>query len=508
MTMPAFARTIPGTPRTGLVRVAQSALRSLPAMFLVGLVTFICFTLRSGFSTASFFYLIVVVLQSLAGDFYSSVFVSIASFLCLNYFFVVPIFSFRVNDASDTVALVSFLVSGLVITRLTSRARDAAASEKRQQQETTRLYELAQELLALEPGTTGAKFLRPFKEKFGLCAVSLFDAVTAKLHLEGDSLDHLAEKTRSAYISKSNYQDHRSGVAVRLLQTGGGTGGAIGFEGLREIDLTANPLATLAAVMVERSNAFQKASRAAAATETEVFRGAVLDALAHEFKTPLATILAAAGGLREAGPLRLEQQGLVDAVESETSRLEQLTSRLLRLARLDRQEVEPQMELISLSDVVRSMVEQHAAGWPDRCLVLLATDRFNVVGDRELLWLGLGQLLDNACKYSRPGSEITVSMESANGAIAVHVWNSGDPIPSSERARIFDRFYRGVAAQRLSPGSGLGLYVARKIALAHGGTLDLEEPTGSNGGIAFRFTIPISRGEMGHDTEIQSTAGR
>jgi His Kinase A (phospho-acceptor) domain len=215
------------------------------------------------------------------------------------------------------------------------------------------------------------------------------------------------------------------------------TTGAIGFEGLRELNV-AGALAALATILMERVRAYEQAKQAAVATEAELFRGAVLDALAHEFKTPLATILTAAGGLREAGPLRPEQLELAHAVESEASRLEQLTTRLLRLARLDREEVKPQMELIDLGEVTRSVVEQHSRRWPDRHLVLKDA-KAHVMGDRELLWLGLAQLLDNACKYSRPGSEVAVSVESADKAAVVRVWNSGSSIPSSEQARIFKR---------------------------------------------------------------------
>jgi len=253
---------------------------------------------------------------------------------------------------------------------------------------------------------------------------------------------------------------------------------------------------------MERSRAFRGASHAAAATETEVFRGAVLDALAHEFKTPLATILTAASGLLEIGPLLPEQVELAQVVESEASRLSQLTSRLLRLARLDREQVKPQMELTDIADVVRSIVAQYSRRWPDRQLRLIGSTRVNVNGDRELLWLGLGQLLDNACKYSRPDSDITVSVECAGESVAIRVWNSGASIPSSEQAQIFDRFYRGVEARGMVAGSGLGLYVAGKIAVAHGGSLDLDGPEKSGGGTSFRFTIPISQSESGHDTEV------
>ena len=489
--------------RTERVGIGRSVLWAVPATCVVGVLTFVCYAFRLGFPTVSLCYLMVVVLQSLTGNFLSSAIVSVVSFLCLDYFFVPPIFSLRISDASDTLALISFLIAGLIITRLTSQARAAADSEKLQREETTRLYKLAHRLLGLEPDTAvGAELLKQFKSEFSLRAICFFDAATAELCFEGDSQDHLDEKTRAAYILRREFQDASLGIAVRVLPGGDQPAGAIGFEGLRDVELTAGPLAALAAVMMERSRAFRGASRAAAATETEVFRGAVLDALAHEFKTPLATILTAASGLLEIGPLLPEQVALAQVVESEASRLSQLTSRLLRLARLDREEVKPQMELTDVADVVRSIVAQYSRRWPDRHLRLIGSTRVNVNGDRELLWLGLGQLLDNACKYSRPDSDITVSVECVGESVAIRVWNSGASIPSSEQARIFDRFYRGVEARGMVAGSGLGLYVARKIAVAHGGSLDLDGPEKSGGGTAFRFTIPISKSESGHDTEV------
>jgi len=484
-------------------------LRAVPGLIVVGLVTLICYGLGLSLLVTGFCYLIVVVLQSLAGDFRSSAVVSLLCTACLDYFFIPPLFSFRVSDFSDTLALITFLVTGLVVTRLVSQVREAADSELLQRKAMTRLYELALQLLTLEPGTAvGPNLLLPFRSQFDLRSACLFDAETAGLYVVGDSRADLAEKTRCAYMEGRNFEDLSSGLAVRILQAGSRTTGAIGFEGLRDCQVTAGPLAALATVMLEQSRAFRRASHAAAMAETEMFRGVVLDALAHEFKTPLTTILAAAGGLHQAGPLRPEQRQLAEAVESEASRLEHLTTRLLRLARLDREEVRPQMELINVADILKALVDQYSRRWPDRRLSLSGITGVTTLGDAELLRLGLGQLLDNACKYSRPDSDIRVSIESPGESIAVKVWSDGSPIPSNERARIFDRFFRGADGQRQAPGSGLGLYVARKIALAHGGNLQLDGPAGVNGGTGFRFTIPLSNSEFDHDPEIQRIGSR
>jgi signal transduction histidine kinase len=98
-----------------------------------------------------------------------------------------------------------------------------------------------------------------------------------------------------------------------------------------------------------------------------------------------------------------------------------------------------------------------------------------VLADRKLLWWGLAQLLDNACKYSGAGTQITTSVQANDGAVTIRVWNNRASIPATEQVRIFDRFCRGIDAWRQAAGSGLGLYVARKIALTHGGNLDLQD---------------------------------
>ena len=109
------------------------------------------------------------------------------------------------------------------------------------------------------------------------------------------------------------------------------------------------------------------------------------------------------------------------------------------------------------------------------------------------------QLLDNACKYSHSGSAIKIGIELQHEVVAVRVWNSGSPIAPNERARIFERFYRGTEARHVAPGSGLGLYVARKIAQAHGGNLDLEADDAlDREGTSFRLTIPIAKNDSDH----------
>jgi two-component system sensor histidine kinase KdpD len=476
----------------------RSAIRAFPGTFLVGLVTAICYALRLDLTVTGFLYLIIVVLQSLIGDFVSSAIVSVIADLCLNFFFVPPIFSFRVSDSSDFWALIAFLLTGLVITRLTTKVRREMQVSERHRSEMKLLLELSQRLFALDPREQMLpKSVALFRTVFGLQAACLYDGMNAELHSDGESQSGLAERTRAAYIAWQVHDDAVSGVFTRVVRAGGNTMGAIGFEGLHDGELTAGPLAELAAAMLERVRVFRDASHADAAAQAEVFRGAILDALAHEFKTPLATIVTAAGGLRETRGLRPEQLELAEMAEMEASRLGLLTSRLLRIARLDREEVKPQLELTDLAELVTHLADQYEERWTDRKLsVSKDVPAAEVFADAELIRLAVRQLLDNACKYSPSGAVVKIGITEQHEVVTLRVWNSGNPLPVNERTRIFERFYRGTEARQVAPGSGLGLYVARKIIQAHGGSLDLESDDAPNSeGVSFRLTMPIAKSD-------------
>lgn len=474
----------------------------------VAALTWGCFNLHVDFATAIPLYLLVVVLQSLSGNFAWSAAVSALAVGCLDYFFVEPVFTFRIATPLNAFALIAFLMTSLVITKLVTRVRTEAKVSALQKDRIDRLYHLAQHLLAIEPElAVGERLLEPFAGVFGTRAVCIYDADSGELQMVGTSHAQLPERTRNAFVQEKDADDEASQVSVRCLRVGGKTTGAMGFEGLEDPKLTAGPLISLAAASQERTRAFRKASEAAAAAQTEVYRSAILDALAHEFKTPLATILAAAGGIRETGSLKAEQLEMTDTVESEAARLGNLTSRLLRVARLDQEVVKPQLELTDAETLVSDIVEQYKRTPMDRQINFVGKGgTAEILVDAELLRLALSQLLDNACKYSLPDSEIKVEMEAQGDLVFVRVSNSGSSIPEAEQSRIFERFYRGAEARRFTTGSGLGLYVARKIALAHGGMLDLDIGR-IHEGVTFYLAIPKAKGDFNHgDRADTSTA--
>jgi signal transduction histidine kinase len=234
--------------------------------------------------------------------------------------------------------------------------------------------------------------------------------------------------------------------------------------------------------------------------------------------------------MRKAGSLDAQQLEMMETFEVEAARMGSLVTRFLRVAQLGHEDVNPRMEVIDVASVVMAVVKEYqrlsldrriafepvegrTPTWPpnrpethegpaeaallQRRSVVPASssnDSPEALADAELLGLALSQLMDNACKYSLPGSEISVALESKDGMIFIRVANSGSSIPESERSRIFERFYRGEEARRFTSGAGLGLYVARKIAFALGGKLDLDlERPGES--VAFSLSLPKAAGE-------------
>jgi signal transduction histidine kinase len=151
------------------------------------------------------------------------------------------------------------------------------------------------------------------------------------------------------------------------------------------------------------------------------------------------------------------------------------------------------MEMVDLVPLVSRIVSQYSERSLDRDILQTSSPQpLEVYADPQLLRIALSQLVENACKYSVPGSTVTVALDRQGDSIAIRVSNTGSAIPYNERGKIFDRFYRGDAGRSTS-GSGLGLFVARKIAIAHQGALELEDQNRSGGAVTFCLTIPLKK---------------
>jgi two-component system sensor histidine kinase KdpD len=472
------------------VKSARAFLQSGAPLALVPAVTWLAWQLHLNLAAASLLQLLVVLAVAVRAGFQQATLVSLLAIFFLNYFFVPPLFSFYVADPQNWIALGVFEVSALIVSRLSTQARQQAARALSSEREIERLYGFSRELLLLDRSRAqGAQILALIQRTFRMEAVVLWDAFSARMDRTEPAVAELESHTRAAYLKDREPPPLDDRTWIRVLRLGVRPTGAIGLRGADLTPVTVNSLASLIAIALERARSFESESQAQAERKGEQLRTAVLDALAHEYKTPLTSLRAAATGLLEIGGLNSIQVELLSLIDSEVSRLNHLTTRLLRMSRLDREDVKLQLEAVDSDELVRSVVGGMRDVLADRPVHIQSENgQAFVKADRELAGMALAQFLDNAAKYSEPASPISVSISPFAAEILISVRNFGPYIPTEERERIFERFYRNPLASHRVAGTGIGLSISRKIADAHRGRVWVTSDEES--GNTFTLALP------------------
>jgi two-component system sensor histidine kinase KdpD len=272
------------------------------------------------------------------------------------------------------------------------------------------------------------------------------------------------------------------------LQSASGPVGALIVRG-RVSPLVVDALASLVAIAIDRHQSFEKEEKAEAARRGEQMRAAVMDSLGHELKTPLTTVQTASSGLLEMGGLTESQHDLAKLIDDEALRLNALCRKLLLTAKLEAE----QLGLAKGEANVRELISDVLVSWQveglkDRIEVVVPDPALTVSADRGLLAMILTQYIDNAAKYSAPGTPIKIAAEMSGTEVLISVQNYGSKIRSEDRERIFDRFYRALDMKDSVPGTGIGLSVVRKAAEAHHGHVWVVSE--EQGGTTFFLSLP------------------
>jgi two-component system sensor histidine kinase KdpD len=231
-------------------------------------------------------------------------------------------------------------------------------------------------------------------------------------------------------------------------------------------------------------------SESKAMRESEHFKSALLDAIAHDFKTPLTAIKVAATGLLE-GPRfdKKQRHELLVIIDEECDRLNRVVGEAIHMARLDAGHVKLQVTTHTVDELVSAALEDCRNIRVTRQIKTdVSEPRRSVRAD--LLWTTrvFDHLIRNADLYSLPGQPITISTEDQNGFVLFHVADIGPGIDKSEIQHIFEKFYRGKHQKDRVPGTGMGLAVAKAIIEAHGGKIEATSEPGR--GAVFTFSLP------------------
>jgi signal transduction histidine kinase len=181
----------------------------------------------------------------------------------------------------------------------------------------------------------------------------------------------------------------------------------------------------------------------------------------------------------------------VTIVDEEADRLSALVSGAIQMARIEAGGIRLNRQVTSIREVLDSALQQLTTVLDDReLLVRVGEDLPDASIDRDLIAMAIRQLLDNAMKYSKPGTKLVVEAKAAEGSIAISVRDEGPGIPEYEQSRIFERFYRSPQTRNRVPGSGMGLAIAREILRLHGGDISVTSHPGE--GAEFCISVPAN----------------
>jgi two-component system sensor histidine kinase KdpD len=272
--------------------------------------------------------------------------------------------------------------------------------------------------------------------------------------------------------------------------------GALGWRPALLSHEMATAVSAQVAIALTRATAIEATARMEAAREGERLRTALIDSMTHELRTPLTSIRAAATTLMEAEGL--DEAGRLDLatlVDEEASRLDVLIGQAVEMAEIDANVV----EVRSVPQHTRALLDQ-AVEESRRVLashrVVIAVEEPDTPAwfDPHLLGRVFRHLLENAARYSPPGSRITLRSRRDGGRLEFRVADNGPGIDAADLPLIFEKFYRG--RKRVGKGSGMGLAIARAILAAHGGAITAESVPGQ--GTTFKFWVPLVEKEPGN----------
>jgi two-component system sensor histidine kinase KdpD len=489
--------------------------------------------------------LLLSVVSAAAWGWVVGLFTSVLSNLAFNWFFVPPLHEFSVEQPANALALGLFLLVAAITAALLARSRLSAHEASRRATETQMLLALSRTVRALPLERVPASICERVVQEFPVRACSLYrlagDQFEPVAHT-GNLAERLSRAEQSValqavrsgrpagldYKRHGHLRRHRrssgsgssdaearpfpSQSSVRALvaplRRGADETGRLflplGVEGtpvgVMRIGVAGRPLsdaqeelleafADETAAALQRASLAQSARTAAVLKESDRLKSALLSSVSHDLRTPLTGIKTSVANLMapEVQWTDAARQEFLVAIDRETDRLTRLVTNLLDLSRIEAGALRLDRDWNDLDELLRNAADRVEQTAPERTVRLQIDDPLPLLHfDYVQIDRVVANLLDNAIKYSPPGTPVDLTARIDGDTIRIGVRDWGAGIPAGERQRVFDPFYRAERRQTSAGGSGLGLAICRGIVDAHGGRIWIDgEP-----GTLVSFTLP------------------
>lgn len=478
--------------------ILKISLRVIGSLLCVAAITFVCYQILSVNSvTVALAMLLAILAIASRWGLTAAIAASLASTLCFNFFFLPPVGTLTIADPQNWVALLAFLCTAVAGSQLSTSAKRMAVQAMLRQQEMERLYELSRALMLMDKQSpTAGQVAQQIVRVFEIPGMAIFDRGKDIVYRAG-AANVLVSDVRLRDVARqgTGFHDETASTSVLSLHLGGEAIGSLAILGGQLSDAALRAVGNLAAIAMEKARAEEAAGRVEATRQNEAMKATLLDALAHEFMTPLTSIKAAASSILYED--RPAQQELVAVIEEETDRLNSLVRETIKAARIEAGNLRLQKQPLAVIELIQSALGNLRRLVEDREIrVDVPRDLPFLLADAELVELAIRQLITNALKYSSPQSPITIRAQSDNNRVIISVADRGPGIAEKELKRIFEKFYRVGDRIDSVPGTGMGLHIAREIVKAHGGDIWVESTIGE--GSEFFFSLPCMTADSGH----------
>ena len=475
---------------------APVALRVMGSLAIVAAVTYMCYhAARVNAITAGFAYLVAVLAVATWWGLVEATAASVGAMLCFNYFFLPPLLTFTIADPQNWVALLAFLATSIIASQVSAHAKQRTRETLDRQRDMERLYALSRSILLTHTEDGVARQIaQQIAQVFDFRAGALYDRATGAIHNTGpEDLTGFDDRLRESALKGTLFRDERMQTVVTAIRLGGEPVGALALRGPLPSDTVLQALANLAAIGLEKARAQQAASHALAARQSQELKSTLLDAMAHEFKTPLTSMKAATSALlSDVVSEPAGRRELITVVDEEIDHLNRLVTEAIRMARIEAGDVQLTRAPCAVEPMLKEVLGSLESAIAGRSVNLqVEPDLPSVDVDAGLIELVIRQLVDNAVRYSPPAAPLTVRAGRSADSVVIGIRDHGPGIAPEERAHVFEKYYRGSTSSK-ARGTGLGLAIAREIARAHGGEVWLE--TSSPEGSEFCLSLPAAPG--------------
>jgi two-component system, OmpR family, sensor histidine kinase KdpD len=419
---------------------------------------------------------------------------SVAAALGFNILFLPPIGHLTIQDPQNWISLGAFLVTAATASQLSDRARRRTAEADARRSEIERLYSLMQSMmLSGNARKTISEFVHTVVRVFGCEGAALYYSATGEIFRSGPASNVVSNTLLVAAAEIAGVSmDAGNGVAMAPLLLGLRPLGSIALIGRLPSEQMMSAIVNLISLTIERARAIDDASHAEAARQGEVLKSALLDSLAHDIKTPLTSIKAAVTSLL--GSTGQTDRELLTIINEETDRLNQLAAEVVEMARIEAGKLHLEKQPVAVAELISNALAGLSPAIHGRTIkVRMEPGLPDAEADHDFAMQVVKHFVENALKYTPEASPVDISAEMRGGKIVIGVMDHGTGLEENERARIFEKFYRGRRHRFDTKGTGMGLAIAKGIVEAHGERIWVESEPGQ--GSAFYFSLaPVAGG--------------